>query len=317
MSAYALSTIFKALPPINIHRPDTSKQDHDSCSTSSIESFGCGNVLSPPASGERAAPSPPPCLGSSHASLIKTNCSIKVASIEPNYYALVLPRGSGGTATTSHGLSSPRRQSRIHGNNGFLDAIEVSLYVELPERTYTATRSLARIIELSKDLIHESLAINPDAAKDSLSPDIPADIEVLSFLYVSHSSGCLGSLRRRLDSARTSLNGWFEEVLAAIDPGDGLVLSAFLWEPLSAGTPPRSGVGGVGALDPPGGDHGGGGSRRHPGASPTPSAKAPRKKFVPLAFGFKRRRSSSSSCSSRRSSISTLESIEEDDVIFI
>jgi len=170
--------------------------------------------------------------------LIKTNCSIKVASIEPNYYALVLPRGSGGTATTSHGLSSPRRQSRIHGSNGFLDAIDVNLSVELPERTYTATRSLARIIELSKDLIHESLAINPDAAKDSLSPDIPADIEVLSFLYASHSSGCLGSLRRRLDSARTSLNGWFEEVLAAIDPGDGLVLSAFLWEPLSAGTPP-------------------------------------------------------------------------------
>ena len=136
----------------------------------------------------------------------------------------IVRRGSGG-----NGLAySPRRQARTVGGNGILDAVEVILTITSSGRTYEATRSLARIVELSTDLITVALEEEDVAAV----PILPDEIKLMTLTPPQSPGGGTVHLQNRLNSVRDALNVWFCRLLSSVDSPNSIPLSAFLWEPL-------------------------------------------------------------------------------------
>ena len=165
-----------------------------------------------------------------------TNLNVHLLTMSPRK---IIRRGSGGVGVGGGLAYSPRRQSRTVGGNGILDAIEVVLTITSSGRTYQATRSLARIIELSTDLIADAMEDEDVAA----IPILPDEVKLMSLgpppspsAYMAArsggGSGGLIDLQHRLDSVRNMLNVWFKRLLESVDAGSSVALSAFLWEPL-------------------------------------------------------------------------------------
>lgn len=167
-----------------------------------------------------------------------TNLNVHLLTMSPRK---IIRRGSGGVGIGGGLAYSPRRQARTVGGNGILDAIEVVLTITSSGRTYQATRSLARIIELSTDLIADAMEdedvaaipILPDEVKlMSLGPPPSPSASMAARSGGGGGGGGLVHLQHRLDSVRNMLNVWFKRLLESVDAGSSVALSAFLWEPL-------------------------------------------------------------------------------------
>jgi len=168
--------------------------------------------------------------GSTNADSRPADPSIWVESANLNLLLLtmsprkIVRRGSGG-----NGLAySPRRQARTVGGNGILDAVEVILTITSSGRTYEATRSLARIVELSTDLIAVAMEEEDVAAV----PILPDEIKLMTLTPPQSPGGGTLHLQNRLNSVRDALNVWFRRLLSSVDAPNSIPLSAFLWEPL-------------------------------------------------------------------------------------
>lgn len=155
-----------------------------------------------------------------------TNLNVHLLTMSPRK---IIHRGSGGAGIGGGLAYSPRRQARTVGDNGILDAIEVVLTITSSGRTYQAARSLARIVELSTDLIVDAMEEEDVAA----IPILPDEVKLISLgpppspsASMAARSGCSGGGLVHL------LNVWFERLIESIDAGSSVALSAFLWEPL-------------------------------------------------------------------------------------
>ena len=170
-----------------------------------------------------------------------TNLNVHLLTMSPRK---IIRRGSGGVGTSLGGglAYSPRRQARTVGGDGILDAIEVDLTITSSGRTYQATRSLARIVELSTDLIVDAMEDEDVAA----IPILPDEVKLMSLgpppsppasrAAIGGSgggdAGGLVHLQHRLDHLKHQLNSWFNRLLASVGAGSSVALSAFVWEPL-------------------------------------------------------------------------------------
>mmetsp|Transcript_20569 Transcript_20569/g.59000 ORF Transcript_20569/g.59000 Transcript_20569/m.59000 type:complete len:383 (+) Transcript_20569:767-1915(+) len=281
MSAYAFSTLFKALPPLGKSSKGTSDNLNELKAVAAPapapppstitgvalpplklpmainNRLGSNDCPKTPTSRHRhrrgsttAAAHP---AGDAEGNTWKTtDPSIWVESANLNAHLLtmsprkIIRRGFGG-----NGLAySPRRQARTVGGNGILDAVEVIMTVTSSGRTYKATRSLARIVELSTDLIADAMAEEDVAA----IPILPGEVKLMTLVPPPSSSmatctasgGGLLHLQDRLDCVRDVLNVWFRRLLASVDAPNSVALSAFLWEPLWLADD-SAGGGGVGS----------------------------------------------------------------------
>jgi len=264
MSAYALPTTFKALPPIKALKKEstaaaaatTTAPVMPAAAPSTIVGISLPPLKLPKANDNKLAPNDFPKTptrqryrrGSTTAAANNddgdpdrktTDPSIWVEFCRCNVHLLTMsPRkiirrglGSGGG-----GLAySPRRQARTVGGNGILDAVEVVFTITSSGRTYQATRSLARIVELSSDLIADAMEDEDVAA----IPIFPNEVKLMPSLVPPPSpsssmagGGGLVSMQDRLDSVRDMLNVWFCRLLSSIDGANSIALSAFLWEPI-------------------------------------------------------------------------------------
>ena len=250
MSAYAFPTMFQGLPPLGK-------------SATVSDSLNELKAVAAPAPAPALAPAPAPStstgialpplklpinnrLGSNDCYTTPTkhrnrrgstttdarpaDPSIWVESANLNLHLLtmsprkIVRRGFGG-----NGLAySPRRQARTVGGNGILDAVEVILTITSSGRTYEATRSLARIVELSTDLITVALEEEDVAAV----PILPDEIKLMTLTPPQSPGGGTVHLQNRLNSVRDALNVWFCRLLSSVDSPNSIPLSAFLWEPL-------------------------------------------------------------------------------------
>ena len=161
-----------------------------------------------------------------------TNLNVHLLTMSPRK---IIRRGSGGVSIGGGLAYSPRRQARTVGGNGILDAIEVVLTITSSGRTYQATRSLARIVELSTDLIVDAMEEEDVAA----IPILPDEVKLMSLgpppspsASMAARSGCSGGELVHLQNVSECINVWFKRLLASVDAGSSAALSAFLWEPL-------------------------------------------------------------------------------------
>ena len=222
-----------ALPPLKLSKASDNRSEANSCpktptryrkrrGSTTAASSQAGNATS-------SVPDISICVES-------TNLNVHLLTMSPRK---IIRRGSGGVSIGGGLAYSPRRQARTVGGNGILDAIEVVLTITSSGRAYQATRSLARIVELSTDLIVDAMEEEDVAA----IPILPDEVKLMSLgpppspsASMAARSGCSGGglvhLQHRLESLRNILNVWFKKVLVSIDAGSSVALSAFLWETL-------------------------------------------------------------------------------------
>lgn len=258
MSAYALSNLFQGLPPLRkapkkeapapapVQTPSTvagialpplklpksinNRSEANTClKTPTRNRRGSTTAATTPAgkdSGRCVDGKPDPSIW-----VESTNLNVHLLTMSPRK---IIRRGSGGAGVGGGLAYSPRRQARTVGGNGILDAVEVVLTITSSGRTYKATRSLARIVELSTDLIVDAMEDEDVAA----IPILPDEVKLMSLGPPPSPSasmaagGGLVHLQHRLDSVRDLLNFWFKRLLDSVDAGSSVALSAFLWEPL-------------------------------------------------------------------------------------
>mmetsp|Transcript_18062 Transcript_18062/g.39465 ORF Transcript_18062/g.39465 Transcript_18062/m.39465 type:complete len:353 (-) Transcript_18062:4308-5366(-) len=189
---------------------------------------GCPGT--PSRRGRKIAESDPPTSRDNNIEEVQaSDPSIVARWVVLNAHLLAVSPRSAVRQGTGGNLHSPRRQSRHVGQNGILDAIEVDLVVTRSGRTYTATRALARIVEMASDLIAETSTSN-DATV--IVPVLPSEIKRMTASAPVPRSGSVFLLQDRLDAVRDILNDWFCRLLNAVNISNSLVLSSFLWEPM-------------------------------------------------------------------------------------
>ena len=222
-----------ALPPLKLSKAIDNRSEANSCpKTPTRYRKRRGSTTAASSQASNATSSVPDisiCVES-------TNLNVHLLTMSPRK---IIRRGSGGAGIGGGLAYSPRRQARTVGGNGILDAIEVVLTITSSGRIYQATRSLARIVELSTDLIVDAMEEDDVAA----IPILPDEVKLMSLgpppspsASIAARSGCSGGglvhLQHRLDHLQNRLNVWFERLVESIDAGSSVALSAFLWEPL-------------------------------------------------------------------------------------
>ena len=230
-----------ALPPLNLSKANNIRSESNApkTPTSYRKRRGSTTAATTPTGNAATNGNPDPFIW-----VESTNLNPYLLTMSPRK---IIRCGSGGVGTSIGGglAYSPRRQARTVGGNGILDAIEVVLRITSSGRTYQATRSLARIVELSTDLIVDAMEDEDVAA----IPILPDEVKLMSLGPPPSppasraarggsgggDAGGLVHLQHRLDHLKHLLNSWFKRLLASVDAGSSVALSAFLWEPLWGG----------------------------------------------------------------------------------
>ena len=210
-----------ALPPLKLSKATDNRLEANSCPKTPTRYRKRRGSTTAASSQAGNATDPSICVES-------TNLNVHLLTMSPRK---IIRRGSGSVSIGGGLAYSPRRQARTVGGNGILDAIEVVLTITSSGRTYQATRSLARIVELSTDLIVDAMEEEDVAA----IPILPDEVKLMSLgpppspsASMAARSGCSGGLVH----LRNILNVWFKRLVASVDAGSSVALSAFLWEPL-------------------------------------------------------------------------------------
>lgn len=235
------TTTGMALPPLNLSKANNIRSESNAPKTPTRyrKRRGSTTAATTPTGNTATNGNPDPFIW-----VESTNLNVHLLTMSPRK---IIRRGSGGVGTSVGGglAYSPRRQARTVGGNGILDAIEVVLTITSSGRTYQATRSLARIVELSTDLIVDAMEDEDVAA----IPILPDEVKLMSLGPPPSppasraarggsgggDAGGLVHLQHRLDHLKHLLNSWFKRLLASVDAGSSVALSAFLWEPLWGG----------------------------------------------------------------------------------
>lgn len=190
----------------------------------------------------------------------KPTCTVKEAKIDP--VRLVQAVTAGSKIGKREAESSHCEQRRPNE-----DAIQFELSISFNGRSYSATRTLPRIMELRRDLIRElscrrkrlqnrrmrwssltnvndydGAMTNADNEEDIFIPEIPkCDTDSVAVQGGVAGRG-FAMLQALLGPYCPAIERWLQNVMDLVPPTTSSSLSAFLWEPVSVDNGSRCGM---------------------------------------------------------------------------